>query len=92
MSRRQLRPFIDEGLLQVENAGKWRVPDDEPEPVVEAGEFVVFTLFLKRGLSFPTSEFLWGLLSFYRIQIHDLGPNSILQITCFVALCECFFG
>jgi hypothetical protein len=57
VSCHQLRPFINVGLLPAEDAGKWRVPGDEPEPAVQDGEFVVFTSFLERGLSFPMFEF-----------------------------------
>ena len=28
----------------------------------------------------------------YGLQLHDLTPNSILQIACFITLCECFLG
>ena len=36
--------------------------------------------------------FLRGLLHVYGLQLHDLTPNSILQIACFITLCECFLG
>jgi hypothetical protein len=52
----------------------------------------VFLSFLERGLAIPTSEFFRQFLAFCRIQMHDLSPNSILQISCFIALCECYLG
>jgi hypothetical protein len=45
-----------------------------------------------RGLSFPAHEFLCGLLFVYDVQLHQLTPNSILHIACFVTLCESFLG
>ena len=31
-------------------------------------------------------------LFFYGIQLHHLNPNGILQIACFITLCERFLG
>jgi hypothetical protein len=53
---------------------------------------VIFIAFLLRGLSFPPHPFLRGLFFAYGIQLHDLNPNSILHIACFITLCECFLG
>jgi hypothetical protein len=44
------------------------------------------------GLSLPPHPFLCGLLFAYGIRLHDLNPNTILHITCFITLCECFLG
>jgi hypothetical protein len=43
-------------------------------------------------LSLPPHPFLRGLLFAYGIQLHDLNPNKILHIACFITLCECFLG
>jgi hypothetical protein len=52
----------------------------------------MFLAFLLRGLSLPAHEFLRGLLFVYGVQLHQLTPNSILHIACFVTLCESFLG
>jgi hypothetical protein len=52
----------------------------------------MFLAFLLYGLSFPAHEFLRGLLFVYGIELHQLTPNSILHIACFVTLCESFPG
>jgi hypothetical protein len=52
----------------------------------------MFLAFLLRGLSFQTHEFLHGLLFVYGVQLHQLMPNSILHIACFIILCESFLG
>jgi hypothetical protein len=52
----------------------------------------MFIAFILRGSSFPPHPFLSGLLYVYGIQLHDLNPNTILHLTCFVTLCECFLG
>jgi hypothetical protein len=52
----------------------------------------MFLAFLLRGLSLPAHEFLRGLLFVYGVQLHQLTPNSLLHIACFVTLCESFLG
>jgi hypothetical protein len=42
--------------------------------------------------SLPAHEFLRGLLFVYGVQLHQLTPNSILHIVCFITLCESFLG
>jgi hypothetical protein len=57
-----------------------------------SGYRVMFLAFLLCGLSFPAHKFLHGLLFIYGVQLHQLTPNSILHIACFVTLCESFLG
>jgi hypothetical protein len=52
----------------------------------------MFLAFLLHGLSLPAHEFLRGLLFVYGVQLHQLTPNSILHIACFITLCESFLG
>jgi hypothetical protein len=67
-------------------------PSTERVPKPPSGYRVMFLTFLLCGLSFPTHEFLRGLLFVYGTQLHQLTPNSILHIACFVTLCESFLG
>jgi hypothetical protein len=67
-------------------------PSTERIPKPPSGYRVMFFAFLLRGLSFPAHEFLRGLLFVYGVQLHQLTPNSILHISCFVTLCESFLG
>jgi hypothetical protein len=67
-------------------------PGDERVPSLTKGHRVMFLAFLLRGLSLPAHEFLWGLLFVYGVQLHQLTPNSILHIACFITLCESFLG
>ena len=60
----------------------------ENSPAPGKVERVCLVPFLLRGLGFPIHPFLWGLLEFYGIQLHNLTPGSILHISGFVALCE----
>jgi hypothetical protein len=86
----------------LQNAAKTSILKDEPAkvriggtdiiPRPPAGFWVLFLAFILRGLSFPLHEFLSGLLFAYEIQLHDLNPNTILHIACFIMLRECFLG
>ena len=87
-----LRPFCNSKVIPEKKENSWRLPGAEQWPMPTKGEFVVFTSFLERGLSFPTSRFLRQFLNFYRIKISDLGPHSVQQIAFFMTLCEGFLG
>jgi hypothetical protein len=67
-------------------------PSTKRVPKPPSGYRMMFLAFLLRGLSFPAHEFLCGLLFVYGVQLHELTPNSILHIACFVTLCESFLG
>ena len=59
-------------------------------PGPRQGERVVFISHLIRGLGFPLHPFLRGLLFFYGLDFHHLGPNSILHIATYITFCEAF--
>jgi hypothetical protein len=67
-------------------------PSTERIPKPPSGYWVMFLTFLLHGISFPAHEFLRELLFVYGVQLHQLTPNSILHIACFVTLCESFLG
>ena len=52
----------------------------------------MFTSFLERGLSLLASGFVRTFLEYFGLQLHHLSPNNILQLSCFVALCEGYLG
>jgi hypothetical protein len=85
-----LKKAKKEGFLPV--AATVIFPGDEHVPKPPKGYRVMFLAFLLRGLSFPAHEFLRGLLFVYGVQLHQLTPNLILHIACFVTLCESFLG
>ncbi|KAK1613135.1 hypothetical protein QYE76_036808 [Lolium multiflorum] len=78
------------GLLKKKDALIF--PGDESFPTPRIGYRVTFIDHLIRGLSTPIHEFLRGLLFVYGIQLHQLTPNSILHISIFITMCECFLG
>jgi hypothetical protein len=61
-------------------------------PKPPSGYRVMFLAFFLLGLSLPAHEFLCGLIFVYGVQLHQLTPNSILHIACFITLCESFLG
>jgi hypothetical protein len=67
-------------------------PSIECIPKPPSGYRVMFLAFLLCDLSFPAHQFLRGLLFVYGMQLHQLTPNSILHIACFITLCESFLG
>jgi hypothetical protein len=67
-------------------------PGDEVVPSPLEGYRVMFLAFLLHGLCLPAHEFLHGLLFVYGVQLHQLMPNSLLHIACFITLCEAFLG
>ncbi|KAK1681479.1 hypothetical protein QYE76_042327 [Lolium multiflorum] len=77
------------GLLKKE---AMKMLGDESTPHPPIGLRVTFVDFLTRGLVVHVHEFLRGLLFIYGIQLHQLTPNSLLHISIFITLCECFLG
>ncbi|KAK1670835.1 hypothetical protein QYE76_058994 [Lolium multiflorum] len=78
------------GLMKKEGAIRFPSEESYPKPPMEYR--VSFVDHLIRGLSTPIHDFLRGLLFVYGIQLHHLTPNSILHISIFITLCECFLG
>ena len=70
----------------------WRRPGDEEIPRPQAGERVMHFDVVRRGVSFPIHPFLRGLLCEYGAQLHHFTPNSLLIVSCFATLCECWLG
>jgi hypothetical protein len=76
------------GLISADDQVTFPSTDRSPKP--PSGFRVMFFDFLLRGLSLPAHEFLRGLLFVYGVQLHQLTPNSILHVACFITLCESF--
>jgi hypothetical protein len=79
-----------DGLISDDDQVTFPSTDRIPKP--SSGFRVMFFDFLLRGLSLPAHEFLHGLLFDYGVQLHQLTPNLILHIACFLTLCESFLG
>ena len=68
-----------------------RLPDGGqviPTPVPH--KRVVVLAHFVHGLGFPLHPFVRGLMFYYRLDFHDLAPNSFLKISAFIVVCEAF--
>ena len=59
-------------------------------PTLEPHERVVFLPHFVRGLGFPLHPFVRGIMYYYGIDLHDLSPNSFLNISTFIVVCKAF--
>jgi hypothetical protein len=88
---KDLRKAAKDGILKDDVAENCLAgPEATPNP--PAGFQVMFLAFVLYGLSFLPHDLLCGLLFAYGIQLHDLNPNTILHIACFITLCKYFLG
>jgi hypothetical protein len=90
ITKKEVEKARADGLIATQDSIKFPSTERISEP--PSGYRVMFLAFLLRGLSLPAHEFLHGLLFVYCVQLHQLTPNSILHIACFVTLCESFLG
>ncbi|KAE8815886.1 hypothetical protein D1007_06723 [Hordeum vulgare] len=78
--------------LPVEDLVAARAPEGDISPQLRGGERVVFGSRSIVGFGLPMSAFFLNLLASYGLQMHHLGVNAILYISCYVALCEGYLG
>jgi hypothetical protein len=72
------------------HAGSGRAPLDEQVPTPEANEFVVFRDFFTCGLRFPCDPLLPAILDKFSVKIHQLSPNSFLEVSKFFWIMKTF--
>ena len=65
-------------------------PVGQVVPTPESHERVMFVPHFVRGLGFPLHPFVRGVMYYYGIDFHDLSPNSFLNISMFIIVCEAF--
>jgi hypothetical protein len=92
VSESDLLCLVDVGVLSPKELCSWRICRGVTVPTEYTHESVVYVPFLIRGLALPISPFFRGLLDFYNLNLTHLNPNSILQISIFVHLCEAYLG
>ena len=84
--------MVTDLVLPAKDLTGWSAIDGESFPVTDTNEIVVFAPFFYQGFALLTSSFFRGLLHWYGIELINLNPNSILQISTFIQLCEAFLG
>jgi hypothetical protein len=71
-------------------AGTGHAPLDEQIPTPKEGEVVVFRDFFTRGLRFPCDPILPAILDAFSVKIHQLLPNSFLEVSKFIWIMKTF--
>jgi hypothetical protein len=71
-------------------AGSGRAPLDEEIPTPEADEIVVFRDFFTCGCRFPCDPLLPAILDKFSVKIHQLSPNSFLEVSRFLWIMKTF--
>jgi hypothetical protein len=92
ISKSDLLHLVETEVLPPKELCSWRIWRGVIVLTEDTHEAVVLVPFLIRGLALPASPFFRGLLNFYDLNLTHLNPNSILQISIFVHLCEAFLG
>jgi hypothetical protein len=93
VSELDLLCLVDVGVLPPKELCSWRICRGVTVLTEDTHKSVVYVPFLIRGLALPISPFFCGLLlDFYNLNLTHLNPNSILQISIFVHLCEAYLG
>jgi hypothetical protein len=70
--------------------GRGHAPLDEQVPTPEADEVVVFCDFFTCGLRFPCDPLLPAILDKFSVKIHQLSPNSFLEVSKFFWIMKTF--
>jgi hypothetical protein len=84
--------LVSIGVLPLKEHCSWRICRGVTVPTEDTHESIIYFPFLIRGLALPISPFFRGLLDFYHLNLTHLNPNSSLQVSVFVHLCEAFLG
>jgi hypothetical protein len=92
ISESDLLHLVDVGVLLPKELCSWQICRGVTILTEDTHESVIYVLFLIHGLALPVSPFFRGLLDFYELNLTHLNPNSILQVSIFVHLCEAFLG
>jgi hypothetical protein len=92
VSEPDLLHLVDVGVLLPKELCPFWICRGVTVSIEDTHESVIYVPFLIRGLVLPVSPFFRGLIDFYDLNLTHLNPNSILQISIFVHLCEAYLG
>jgi hypothetical protein len=90
-----LEALVTDGLLcplSGDPQPEWMVPPSGADPTPPPWYVLSFVSFHEQGFEVPASRFMRALLHYYRVELHNLNPNSIAQTVIFAAVCEGFLG
>jgi hypothetical protein len=86
----EVRKLVANHFLPDRAMLQWCPAAGEDIPTPNMNEIVVFSSFFQRGFVLLAYDFFRGLLDHYKIKLVHLNPNSVLEITIFIHLCEAF--
>jgi hypothetical protein len=84
--------LVSVGVLPPKELCSWWIYRVVTVPTEDTHESVVYIPFLIHDLVLPISPFFRGLLDFYHLNLTHLNPNSVMQISIFIHLCEAYLG
>ena len=87
-----IKELVDNHFLKDKATMLWRSARGEELSTPNTYEIVVFKPYFQRGFGLPSCAFFRQLLEHCHIELVNLHPNSILQITIFVHFCEAFLA
>jgi hypothetical protein len=90
-----LEALVADGLLcplSGDPQPEWMAPPSGAALSPPSGYVLSFVSFHERGFEVPASRFMRAILHFYRVELHNLSPNSIAQAAIFATICEGFLG
>lgn len=92
LKREYLEEMVIDGVLSDEALASWRPAVGEQFIDPQPGELVVSEGFFYRGFGLPAHPFVYKLMNYYGILHIHLHPNSYLQLSVFINLCEAYLG
>jgi hypothetical protein len=92
VSESDLLHLVSVGVLPPKELCSWRIYHGVTVLIEDTHKSVVYIPFLICSLGLPISPFFRGLFDFYHLNLTHLNPNSILQFSAFVHLCEAYLG
>ena len=84
-----LRSYVDKGYFGSEVC---RAPEGEETPDPQDGECVVYRDLFAAGLSLPMDPAIPEILARYRLAMHHLTPNAMVQLSKFLWAVRTFEG
>ena len=79
-------------MLPNKNMDSWRSTIGEHFSSREDGEILVFLAYVECGFRIPVHQFLPKVLEYYGVELVNLTPNVIANLSIIVYLCEAYLG
>jgi hypothetical protein len=86
---KDMKTLVEEGFLNPDN---FQFTEGEASPAPPPGYVVMCKAWVERGLSLPASEFFLDVLEKYKLQPHNICPNSFTILANFQTLMEGHLG